>query len=161
MSNTALFPGTFDPITYGHLDLVQRASVLFKHVIIGVAADSFGKSPLFDTKKRLALVQKAVKSYKNVRVISFSGLTVECAKEEKAQVLLRGIRSGNDLAYELQMAAMNRHLAPNIDTLFLSPSPKYSHISSSFVRQIAELHGDLSGLVPEHVLEALHARFSR
>jgi pantetheine-phosphate adenylyltransferase len=160
MSHTILFPGTFDPITNGHLDLIERASHLFTHVIIGVAEDTFAKNPVFKLKERLAFVQAATKKYKNVKAISFDGLTVACAKEHGAKALLRGLRSGNDLPLELQMAAMNRHLAPEIDTIFLAPTPEYSHISASLVRQIAQLHGDVSELVPKEVALALRKHYA-
>ena len=118
-----------------------------------------GKTPVLDLTQRRALIQTVVKKYENVSVVAFHGLTITCAIEQGAQALLRGLRSSDDLAFEQQMAALNRHLAPAIDTIFLSTSPEYLHISASLVRQIAELKGDISTLVPEPVVTVLQQHY--
>lgn len=161
MSAIALYPGTFDPITYGHIKLIERASRIFKKVIVAIAADtSVGKVPLFNLTERQAFAQIALESFTNVEVIAFHGLTVNTALEHNAQIILRGVRSGNDLAYEQQLMAMNHYLAPHIETVFLTPTAEYTHISASLVKQVARLQGDISQLVPDHVARALQRRFT-
>ncbi|MBR7521273.1 pantetheine-phosphate adenylyltransferase [Pseudomonas juntendi] len=158
--NRVLYPGTFDPITKGHGDLVERASRLFDHVIIAVAA-SPKKNPLFPLEQRVALAREVTKHLPNVEVIGFSSLLAHFAKEQGANVLLRGLRAVSDFEYEFQLANMNRQLAPDVESLFLTPSERYSFISSTLVREIAVLGGDISKFVHPAVAEALTERFKK
>ena len=158
MTKIVLYPGTFDPITNGHLDLIERATRLFDKVIVAVA-NSSGKNPLFDIEQRISLVEKAVADLDNVSVCGFKGLLVDLAKEKNATVLLRGLRAVSDFEYEFQLANMNRQLAPDVESLFLTPSQKYSFISSTLVREVASLGGDVSRFVPPVVLAELHNKF--
>ena len=150
----AVYPGTFDPITNGHLDIVQRAAKLFDRIIIGVYKQS-SKHLVFTTEERVDLVRRAVGNLANVEVKSFSGLTVDFAKKEKAQVLIRGLRMNADFEKEFEMALMNRKLAPDLDLLCLMASQEYQFLSSSLLKEVARLKGNISGLVPKHVAEAL------
>lgn len=159
MPKIVLYPGTFDPITNGHLDLVERAARLFDKVIVAVAKSS-GKNPLFNVDERVELVEKVVEHLDNVEVCGFSGLLVDFAKHKQANVLLRGLRAVSDFEYEFQLANMNRRLAPNLESLFLTPAEQFSFISSTLVREIAALNGDVTEFVPEEVLQALQSRFS-
>ena len=158
MKNTILYPGTFDPITNGHLDLIQRASRLFDNIIVAVAK-SHGKNPLFEIEVRMKLVEDAVTNLDNVSVCGFEGLLVDLAKEKKATALLRGLRAVSDFEYEFQLANMNRHLSPELESLFLTPSEQYSFISSSLVREVASLGGDISEFVPQVVKNALFSQY--
>ena len=159
MQITAIYPGTFDPITNGHLDLIHRASKLYSRVIVAVA-ESRGKQPLFTLDERVALIEKVVSEFSNVQVIGFNNLLVECAKQHQASVILRGLRAVSDFEYEFQMAGMNRRLAPDIETVFLTPAEQYEFISSSMIREIARLNGDVSSFVPESVIKQLIKKFS-
>lgn len=156
----AIYPGTFDPITNGHLDIIERAAQLFDTVIVTVAVNS-SKTPLFTASERLTMIQAAIKEkkLKNVTAESFSGLLVNFAKKKKASALLRGLRAVSDFEYEFQMALMNRKLAPHISTVFLMPTEKYSYLNSSIVREVAKHHGDIKGLVPAAVRVALQKKF--
>lgn len=158
MANTVLYPGTFDPITNGHLDLIERATRLFDNVIVAVA-ESVGKNPLFSVEQRVSLVKEVVKDMPNVEVCGFSCLLVDLAKQKKANVFLRGLRAVSDFEYEFQLANMNRRLAPEVESLFLTPGEKYSFISSTLVREIAALGGNVDEFVPEAVQSALEKRF--
>ena len=144
---TAVYTGSFDPMTLGHLDVIERASKLFDRVIVAVG-EAQGKAPLFTADERCALIEKVVKPLKNVSVASFKGLAVDYAKREQAVVMVRGLRSATDYAYEVQMALMNRALAPEIETLFIPTSPETSHISSSLAKEIALHGGNVALLVP-------------
>jgi pantetheine-phosphate adenylyltransferase len=146
----AIYPGTFDPITKGHSDLVERASRLFDTVIVAIAANP-GKQPVFSLDERLALARVALEDCGNVEVCAFDGLLVEFAREKQAQVILRGLRAVSDFDYEFQLAGMNRTLAPDVETLFLTPAEQYANISSSLVREIAALGGDVSPFVHEKI----------
>jgi len=160
-SRTAVYPGTFDPITNGHIDLVNRAARLFERVVVGVAY-SASKGPALSLEHRVVLAQEALAAHPNVDVRGFDTLLAHFVREVGAGVLLRGLRAVSDFEYEFQMASMNRHLIPEVETLFLTPSEQYSFISSSLVREIARLGGDVSGFVPASVVEALRqARQSR
>lgn len=160
MANVLLYPGTFDPITNGHLDLIERAARLFEQVIVAVA-DSRGKDPLFDVSTRVELVEQVVKNISHVEVCGFNGLLVDLAKEKNANILLRGLRAVSDFEYEFQLANMNRHLAPKLESLFLTPSEQYSFISSSLVREVASLGGDISQFVPKQVQARLATQFAK
>ncbi len=160
MSVVAVYPGTFDPITNGYSDLVARASRLFDRVIVAIAA-SPSKAPLFDLQQRIDMAQKVLTEYDNVEVCGFSDLLVDFVRERKANVILRGLRVVSDFEYEMQLASMNRHLATEIETLFLTPSEKSSFISSTLVREIASHHGDVSEFVHPLVVEGLSARYAR
>ena len=158
MAKIVLYPGTFDPVTNGHCDLIERASRLFDKVIVAVAI-SAGKSPLFTVEERVSLVEQSVKHIDNVEVCGFSGLLVDLAKEKNANALLRGLRAVSDFEYEFQLANMNRHLSPDLESLFLTPSEKYSFISSTLVREVASLGGDVSEFVPNVVKLELTKHF--
>lgn len=159
MKITAIYPGTFDPITNGHLDLVSRASKLYHHVIVAVAS-SRGKQPLFSLEERVELIQDVTKNFKNVEVIGFDTLLVECARCYQASVIIRGLRAVSDFEYEFQLAGMNRRLAPDIETVFLTPAEQYEFISSSMIREIAHFKGDVSSFVPESVTKRLIDKFT-
>ena len=158
--NRVLYPGTFDPITMGHADLVERASRLFDEVIIAVAANP-KKNPLFPLEQRVELAREVTKHLPNVKVIGFSTLRAHFVKEQQANILLRGLRAVSDFEYEFQLANMNRQLAPDVESLFLTPSEKYSYISSTLVREIASLQGDVSKFVHPAVMQALKTRFGQ
>lgn len=158
MTQTALYPGTFDPMTNGHVDLVQRAARRFDHVLVAVAG-SGSKTPCFALEQRIELARTALAGCANVSVKGFSGLLVRFAREQKASVILRGLRAVSDFEYEFQLASMNRKLAPEVETMFLTPDEGYTFISSSLVREIASLGGDVSAFVPAAVREALDVRF--
>jgi len=160
MAKIVLYPGTFDPITNGHLDLIQRAARLFDQVIVSIA-ESEGKNPMFNVKTRVELIKSVVQDIDNVEVCGFSGLLVDFAKKKKANALLRGLRAVSDFEYEFQLALMNRRLAPELESLFLTPAEQHSFISSTLVREVAELGGDVSEFVPQAVLDALNNRFSK
>ena len=149
-----VYPGTFDPITNGHIDLVERACRLFDTVVLAVAASS-RKQPLFSLTERVDLVRGALSHLDNVEVCGFDCLLVDFVREKSAQAVLRGLRAVSDFEYEFQLANMNRALAPNMESLFLTPAEHLSYISSSIVREIATLQGDVSKFVPPSVAEAL------
>ncbi|PIE39034.1 MAG: pantetheine-phosphate adenylyltransferase [Gammaproteobacteria bacterium] len=158
-SSTVLYPGTFDPITNGHVDITERASRLFHKVIVAIA-HSEKKKPLFSLEERVALCRESLQHLDNVEVIGFSGLLVNCAKEHNACGVLRGLRAVADFEYEFQLANMNRAMDPSFESLFLTPSEHLSFISSSLVREIAALNGDITPFVPTPVAQALKAKFS-
>ena len=155
----ALYPGTFDPITNGHLDVVKRASALFEKVIVAVYAGSL-KSVMFTTEERIALCQKAVDGIPNVEAVTFSGLVVSFAESINASVMLRGLRAGADFDHEFDMALMNKTLAPNIETVFLMANIEWQFLSSSRIKEVAELGADVSGLVTQDVVKALRAKLN-
>jgi pantetheine-phosphate adenylyltransferase len=157
-SRIAVYPGTFDPITNGHTDLVGRASPLFDRVIVGIA-ESAGKGPSLALDDRIALARLALAGMANVEVRGFAGLLADFVRETGAGVILRGLRAVSDFEYEFQLASMNRHLIPEAETLFLTPAEQYSFISSSLVREIARLGGDVSGFVHPAVQQALRQRW--
>ncbi|QXP86432.1 pantetheine-phosphate adenylyltransferase [Methylococcus capsulatus] len=159
MNVTAIYPGTFDPITLGHADLVGRASRIFDRVILAVA-ESKAKTPLFDFGERLALAREAVAEMPNVEVVGFNSLLVDCARTHGATVILRGLRAVSDFEFEFQMAGMNRSLGPEIETIFLTPGESYAFLSSSVIREIAKFGGDVSAFVPGHVRAALMRKFA-
>lgn len=153
-----VFPGTFDPITNGHVDLVERASKLFSKVIVGIAPN-VRKGPLFSLEDRVQLASDALKKYQNVEVVGFDILLVEFAKQQKATAIIRGLRAVSDFEYEFQLANMNRRLASEIETLFLTPAEQYSFISSSLVSEIAQLGGDVSSFLPPNVAKKLKEKY--
>ena len=159
MQIIAIYPGTFDPITNGHLDIIGRASRLFHKVIVAVAVNT-GKSPLFSLEERVKLIQEAVSNFNNVEVTGFGNLLVDCARQKGATVILRGLRAVSDFEYEFQMAGMNRNLAPELETLFLTPTEKYTFISSSVIKAIAQFNGDISAFVPDNVQRQLVKKFN-
>jgi pantetheine-phosphate adenylyltransferase len=153
----AVYPGTFDPITFGHIDLVDRASRLFDKVIVAIAANP-NKKPLFSLEERRDLAMQSLARYKNVKIEGFDSLLLDYVKKEQAGVILRGLRAVADFDYEFQLASMNRFLNPDIESLFLMPAEKYMYISASLVREIALFKGDVRGFVPEHVAQALYKK---
>lgn len=157
--NTVLYPGTFDPITKGHMDLVGRAAKIFDRVIIAVAA-SPKKNPAFTLEQRVDMARAVLKEFPNVEVVGFSTLLAHFTREVGANVLLRGLRAVSDFEYEFQLANMNRQLAPEVESLFLTPSEKYSYISSTLVREIAALGGDVTQFVHPVVHQALLQRYN-
>lgn len=154
MSVIAVYPGTFDPVTNGHLDLIARASRLFDKVIVAVA-DNPNKKPLFELEKRIALIEKTNTKLNNVSVLGFQNLLVDFMQAQKAHVIIRGLRAVSDFEYEFQLASMNRRLAPDIESIFLTPAEQHAFISSSLVKEIATLGGDVSEFVPVEVFDAL------
>jgi pantetheine-phosphate adenylyltransferase len=150
---TAIYPGTFDPITNGHLDIIARAVKMFDKVVVMVARNS-GKNPMFNDQERVELIRAVVKKFKNVEVDSFQGLLVEYARKRKATAVLRGLRAISDFEYEFQLALMNRKLNDKVETVFLMPSEKYTYLNSTIVREIARLGGDVREFVPPVVLKA-------
>jgi len=154
---TAVYPGTFDPITNGHSDIVTRAAVLFDKVVVAVAANP-GKGPLFSVEQRVELAREALADVKNVEVRQFDTLLVDFASQHDAKVILRGLRAVSDFEYEFQLAGINRRLAPDVETLFLRPAEQYAYISSSLVREVAGLGGDVSEFIHPAVQAALKSR---
>ncbi|MFZ3136405.1 MAG: pantetheine-phosphate adenylyltransferase [Thermodesulfovibrionales bacterium] len=158
MKSIAIYPGTFDPITNGHLDLIERALRIFDEVIIAVAP-SQKKQPLFTIQERLGLIHAAVKGLKRARVDTFNSLLVDYVKKRKGNAILRGLRAISDFEYEFQMAHMNRRLNTNIETVFMMPSEEYSYLTSTIIKEVAFFGGSVKGLVPEKVEKALKEKF--
>jgi len=154
MSTKAIYPGTFDPMTNGHLDIVSRAALMFDHVILAIAA-SPSKKPMFTLEERVALATQVTSHLKNVEVIGFSDLMANFAKAQGANVLVRGLRAVSDFEYEMQLANMNRHLLPTLESVFMMPSKEWSFISSSLVKDVARLGGDSTPFLPQVVTQAL------
>lgn len=155
-TKTAIYPGSFDPVTFGHLDLIDRAARIFDHLVVSVFINS-AKTHMFSVEERVAMLKTALKGRKNITVDSFDGLLVDYAKKKKTNVIIRGLRAISDLDYEFQIAAVNRTLSPGIETVFLMPRQRYTYLSSSVVRDIAHFKGDVSKLVPPHVVKAIVA----
>jgi len=154
---TALFPGTFDPFTNGHLDLTRRAARLFDRVVVAVAG-SDAKGTLFSTTERAEMIRGATKSLRRVEVVEFEDLVVDCARRTGAHVMIRGLRAVSDFEFEFQMALMNRRLSPTLEVVFLMPSQQYTYLNSTLVKEVARLGGRIRGLVPRVVEEQLMAR---
>jgi pantetheine-phosphate adenylyltransferase len=160
MSVTALYPGTFDPPTNGHIDLIQRGSRLFDHLIVSILNNP-GKDPLFTVEEREEMLQESISGMNNVSVATFDGLMVDFARQRGATAVLRGIRAISDYEYEFQMALMNRRLAPEIETVFLQPAGRYSFVSSRMLKEVFSFGGDVSGLLPPNVLKRLQGRIGK
>ena len=156
----AIYPGSFDPVTNGHVDIVERARKLFDEVIVAVAHND-EKQPLFPLSERLDLLRRTVGKIENVRIAQFKGLLVEFAKAEKAGAVIRGLRAVSDFEFEFQMALMNRKLDAAVETIFLMPKEEYTYLSSRIVKEIARFGGDISSFVPACVAEALNKKFNR
>jgi len=159
MQINAIYPGTFDPITNGHLDIIARASKLYSKVIVAVAVNR-GKTPLFTLEERVQMVESVTTEFTNIQVIGFDNLLVDCAEQQNATVILRGLRAVTDFEYEFQLAGMNRKLAPQLETMFLTPAEQYEFISSTMIREIAQLKGDVSCFVPVVVHQRLIKKFN-
>lgn len=155
---TAIYPGTFDPITHGHVDLVTRAARIFEWVVVAIA-ESPHKEPLFSLADRIALARQELSGIENLKVVGFSNLLVDFVQQSDAGVIVRGLRAVSDFEYEFQLASMNRHLATEVETLFMTPDERYGFISSSLVKEIARLGGDVSEFVGSAVQQALDRRF--
>jgi pantetheine-phosphate adenylyltransferase len=158
MKKIAIYPGTFDPITNGHIEIVKRGLRIFDEIIVAITTAP-KKQPLFTTKERLRLIKGSLEDFKNVRVESFDGLTVEYVKAQKGIGIIRGLRAVSDFEYELQMALMNRRLDLKIETVFMMPSEEYSFLTSTIVREVASFGGSVKGLVPDVVEKALKEKF--
>ncbi|HEX5649239.1 MAG TPA: pantetheine-phosphate adenylyltransferase [Steroidobacteraceae bacterium] len=160
MGSRAMYPGTFDPFTNGHNDLVRRASRIFDKVVVAIAANP-NKAPLFPLEKRIELVKTVVSDVPNVDVMGYTGLTVDFARKHDLNVMMRGLRAVSDFEFEFQLATMSRHLTDQVETVFLTPTEQFNFISSTLIREIASLGGDISEFVHPAVAAALRARFTR
>jgi len=158
MKNIAVYAGTFDPITFGHVDLIERAVTIFDRIIVAVAA-SPSKQPLFSLEERVNLCKEVLSAHPHVEIKGFDSLLLDFAKKHGANVILRGLRTVTDFDYEFQLASMNRHLNPEIESIFLMPDENYMYISSNLVREIAKLDGDVSAFVPDLVTHALKEKY--
>jgi len=150
----AIYPGSFDPLTNGHLDLIARAAKIFDHLVVAILRNS-SKSPLFTLEERVAMLSEGIAALENVSISTFDGLLVDFAREQRAHAVVRGIRAISDYEYEFQMALMNRRLSPEVETIFLMPDAKYSFVSSRLVKEVFELGGSIDGLVPKFVIDRL------
>ncbi len=159
MQVTAIYPGTFDPITNGHLDIITRGVRLFDRIVVALLKNA-DKEPLLPLAERMEIVRAVVARFPNVTVESFDGLLVDYARDRGAQAIVRGLRALSDFEYEFQMALMNRRLEPGVETVFMMPSETYSYVSSRLVREVVRLGGDVKGLVPEEVIAHLRARYA-
>ncbi|MGN0277251.1 MAG: pantetheine-phosphate adenylyltransferase [Hominisplanchenecus sp.] len=153
----AVYPGSFDPVTFGHLDIIRRSAALVDELIVGVLTNS-AKTPLFSAEERVNILKDVTKDISNVRIMAFNGLSVEFAKSCGAQFMVRGLRAITDFDYELQMSQTNRILQSGIDTIFLSTSLEYAYLSSTTVKEIASYHGDISKFVPEEVIDSIYIK---
>ncbi len=160
MTKIAVFPGTFDPLTKGHLDLIARTTAIFSKVIVAVA-DNAPKIPLFSLEERVAMIEAETLPYPQVSVQGFQGLLADFAQQQGASVVIRGLRAVSDFEYEFQLVSMNQHLMPEVETVFLMSGTQYSFISSSLIKEVAQLGGDISSFVPFAVQRALQERFSK
>ncbi len=153
----AIYPGSFDPLTSGHVDIIERGARIFDAIIVAILAND-EKTPLFSESERIAIIREVFKGHQNVQVETFNGLLVDYAQHKKASVLVRGLRAVSDFEYEFQMALMNRHLAPGLETVFMMPDEKYTYISSRLIKEVFRLGGEVTGLVPPVVEEKLRAK---
>ncbi|MDP8234332.1 MAG: pantetheine-phosphate adenylyltransferase [Candidatus Saelkia tenebricola] len=158
MKKRAIYPGTFDPLTYGHLDIIKRGLCLFDEIIIAVA-DVTGKDALFNLKERVEIVEEVTRDCKGIKVESFNGLVVDFADKKNIRIILRGLRMISDFEYEFQMALTNRRLAPRIETIFMMPNEKYSYISSRLIKEVSLLGADISHFIPPYVEKVLKLKF--
>lgn len=156
----AVYPGSFDPITKGHLDIIERGAKTFEKLVVGVLVN-VDKKGLFDIDERVEFINRATKHLKNVEVVSFKGLLVDCIKENNAKVILKGLRAVSDFEYEFQMALMNKKLDPEVETLFMMTSSQYSYLSSSAVRQVAKFGGCIEGLVPNEIIPDIFRKMKK
>jgi pantetheine-phosphate adenylyltransferase len=156
----AIYPGSFDPTTNGHLDVIARAARIFDHLVVAVLNNS-EKSALFSVPERVEMLTEAIQHIENVSVATFNGLMVDFARQQRAQAVVRGIRAISDYEYEFQMALMNRRLAPELETVFMMPAEKYSYVSSRLIKEVFRLGGSIDGLVPPNILERLRERAKR
>ncbi|WMY97590.1 MAG: pantetheine-phosphate adenylyltransferase [Arsenophonus sp.] len=154
MKKKAIYPGTFDPITYGHLDIIKRASLIFDQLIVGVS-NNIKKKTMFTLEERVFLIKKVLKSFKNVEIKSFSGLTIQFAKENQSNILIRSIRFSTDLQYEYQLSCMNKVLYYNLETIFFISSPQFSFISSSLIREIIIKKGEIDHFLPKEIIKEI------
>jgi pantetheine-phosphate adenylyltransferase len=155
----AIYPGSFDPVTLGHLDIIERSAKLVDHLIVGVLNNK-AKTPLFSVDERVNMLKEVTKHIPNVEVLSFSGLLVEFAKEHEVNAIIRGLRAVTDFEYELAMSQTNKVAAPSIDTVFLNTSLEYAYLSSSIVKEMAMYHGDISKFVPEYVIDKVNEKYN-
>lgn len=153
----AIYPGSFDPLTSGHVDIIERGARIFDSIIVAILAN-VEKTPLFSEEERVAIIRDVFKSNQNVQVETFNGLLVDYAQQKKASVLVRGLRAVSDFEYEFQMALMNRHLAPGLETVFMMPAEQYTYISSRLIKEVFTLGGEITGLVPPIVEDQLRAK---
>jgi len=153
----AIYPGSFDPLTNGHLDLIGRAAKIFDHLVVAILRNS-AKDPLFSVEERVAMLSEGTAEFDNVSVSTFDGLLVDFAREQRAHAVVRGIRAISDYEYEFQMALMNRRLSPEVETIFLMPDAKYSFVSSRLVKEVFQLGGSVDGLVPRFVVERMKVK---
>ncbi len=156
-----IYPGTFDPVTFGHIDLIKRALEIFDEVVVAVAHDSTDKSPLFSVQERVEFLRQATAGLEGVTVEGFQGLVVDYAKRKGARTMIRGVRMISDFEYEFQMALTNRKLADDIETIFLMPHESYAYISSRLIKEVAKLEGDISSFVPDFVLKAMKRKYKK
>ncbi len=156
---SAIYPGSFDPVTLGHLDIIRRSAGLADHLIVGVLNNS-SKTPLFSLDERVNMLKEAAKDIPNVEIVSFSGLLVDFAKQQNCNVVIRGLRAVTDFEYELAMSQTNRVVNPDIDTIFLNTSLKYAYLSSSMVKEVAQYGGDVSKFVPANVIEPIYEKYN-
>ena len=156
---SAIYPGSFDPVTLGHLDIIRRSAGLADHLIVGVLNNS-SKTPLFSLDERFNMLKEAAKDIPNVEIVSFSGLLVDFAKQQNCNVVIRGLRAVTDFEYELAMSQTNRVVNPDIDTIFLNTSLKYAYLSSSMVKEVAQYGGDVSKFVPANVIEPIYEKYN-
>ncbi|MFH0913560.1 MAG: pantetheine-phosphate adenylyltransferase [Candidatus Omnitrophota bacterium] len=160
MCQKAVYPGSFDPVTYGHIDLIKRAQDIFSEIIVAVAHNPY-KKPLFSVQERVEMLKKATVDSQGITIVDFDGLVVEYARKQKAKVLIRGLRMISDFEYEFQMALTNRKLSPDIETIFLMPQESYSYLSSKLLKEAASLGADLSSFVPDFVEKALKEKLRK
>ena len=157
---TAIYPGSFDPVTLGHFDIIKRSSEIFDQVIVGVLCNN-AKSPLFSVEERVKMLEEVTKDLGNVKVVPFDGLLVEFARQQKARLVIRGLRAITDFEYEIQMSQTNHKLEPEVETMFLTTNLKYSYLSSTIVREVAAFGGDISQFVPETVAKSIKEKMSQ
>ena len=157
---TAIYPGSFDPVTYGHIDIIKRSAKMVDKLIIGVLSNS-SKTPLFSVEERVKMLKEVTKDLGNVKVVPFDGLLVEFARQQKARLVIRGLRAITDFEYEIQMSQTNHKLEPEVETMFLTTNLKYSYLSSTIVREVAAFGGDISQFVPETVAKSIKEKMSQ